>query len=122
MAKSRESGKTIAEAVNITSRVRHRVLALAVLLAAITYLDRVCISLTAPAIMRDLGLSKVQMSFVFSAFTLADALFEIPTGWWGDRVGTRKVLTRIVIWWSAFTITTAAVFNYASLLVIRFRP
>lgn len=102
------------------SRVRYRVLALAVLLAAITYLDRICISLTAPAIMHDLGLSKVEMSFVFSAFTLAYAVFEIPTGWWGDRVGTRKVLTRIVIWWSAFTIATAAVFNYASLLVIRF--
>jgi ACS family glucarate transporter-like MFS transporter len=102
------------------SRVRHRVLALAVLLAAITYLDRVCISLTAPAMMRDLGLSKLQMSLVFSAFTLAYAIFEIPTGWWGDKVGTRKVLTRIVVWWSSFTIATAAAFNYASLLIIRF--
>ncbi len=106
--------------VRQASRVRYRVLALAVLLAAITYLDRVCISLTAPAMMRDLGLSKVQMSLVFSAFTLAYGLFEIPTGWWGDRVGTRRVLTRIVIWWSSFTIATAAAFNYASLLVIRF--
>src|SRR5262245_48011175 len=102
------------------SRVRHHVLALAVLLAAITYLDRVCISLTAPAMMRDLGMNKVEMSFVFSAFTLAYAIFEIPTGWWGDRIGTRKVLTRIVIWWSSFTIATAAAFNYGSLLFIRF--
>jgi MFS transporter, ACS family, glucarate transporter len=102
------------------SRVRYRVLALAVCLAAITYLDRVCISLTAPAMMNDLGLSKVQMSFVFSAFTLAYGLFEIPTGWWGDRVGTRRVLARIVIWWSSFTIATATAFNYASLLMIRF--
>lgn len=102
------------------SRVRYRVLTLAVLLAGITYLDRVCISLTAPAMMRDLGLSKVEMSFVFSAFTLAYGLFEIPTGWWGDRIGTRKVLTRIVVWWSSFTIFTAGAFNYASLLVIRF--
>ena len=77
--------------------VRYRVLGLAVLLAGITYLDRVCISLTAPAMMRELGLSKVEMSLVFSAFTLAYALFEIPTGWWGDRIGTRRVLTRIVI-------------------------
>jgi MFS transporter, ACS family, glucarate transporter len=110
------------EAVNLSpaSRVRYRVLALAVLLAAITYLDRVCISLTAPAMMRDLGLSKVQMSLVFSAFTLAYAIFEIPTGWWGDRIGTRRVLARIVIWWSSFTVFTAAAFNYVSLLVIRF--
>jgi ACS family glucarate transporter-like MFS transporter len=102
------------------SNTRYRVLSLAVLLAAITYLDRVCISLTAPAMMRDLSLSKVEMSFVFSAFTLAYAIFEIPTGWWGDRIGARKVLTRIVVWWSGFTIATGAVFNYSSLLVIRF--
>ena len=50
-------------------------LALAVLLAGITYLDRICISITAPEMMKELGLSKVQMSFVFSAFTLAYGLF-----------------------------------------------
>src|SRR3954454_1937942 len=81
------------------SRVRQRVLAFAVALAAITYLDRVCIAQTANDIMKDLNLSKTQMGFVFSAFTLAYALFEVPTGAWGDRVGTRRVLTRIVIWW-----------------------
>ncbi len=102
------------------SRIRYRVLGYAVCLAAITYLDRICISLTAPLMMRDLGLNKVEMSFVFSAFTLAYAIFEIPTGWWGDRIGTRKVLTRIVVWWSCFTIGTATAFNYTSLLALRF--
>src|SRR4051812_3288933 len=102
------------------TRVRYEVLAFTVALAAITYLDRVCIAQTAPAMMRDLGLSKTQMGFVFSAFTLAYALFEIPTGAWGDRIGTRRVLTRIVVWWSSFTIATAAAFNYASLLALRF--
>jgi MFS transporter, ACS family, glucarate transporter len=102
------------------SLVRYRVLAFTVLLAAITYLDRVCISLTAPAMMRDLNLSQVEMSFVFSAFTLAYAAFEIPSGWWGDRIGTRKVLTRIVTWWSCFTILTSGAFNYLSLLTVRF--
>lgn len=93
---------------------------MAVLLAAITYLDRVCISVMAPSVMRDLGLSRVQMSFVFSAFTLAYGIFEIPTGWWADRIGPRRVLTRIVTWWSAFTMLTAAAFNYPSLIVTRF--
>ena len=101
-------------------KVRHSVLAMTVLLAGITYLDRVCVSITAPLMMRDLGLTPVQMSFVFSAFTLAYGLFEIPTGWWGDRVGTRRVLTRIVIWWSIFTMATAGAFHYASLLATRF--
>lgn len=91
-----------------------------VALAFITYLDRVCISITAPSIMRELALSPLRMSFVFSAFTAAYAIFEIPTGWWGDRIGTRRVLTRIVLWWSCFTALTAGAWNFASLLVIRF--
>jgi len=102
------------------SHVRHRVAALTVLVGMITYLDRTCISITTPNIMKDLGLTQIQMSFVFSAFTLAYAIFEIPSGWWGDRVGTRRVLTRIVTWWSTFTMLTGAAWNYAALLATRF--
>ena len=102
------------------TRIRYRVLGMAVLLAAVTYLDRVCISITAPAMRRDLGLTQVETSFVFSAFTLAYAIFEIPTGQWGDRVGTRRVLLRIVVRWSTFTMLTGAAFSYASLLATRF--
>ncbi len=102
------------------SHVRYRVLVFAVLLAGLTYLDRVCISLTAPLMMKDLGLSQIQMSFVFSVFTLAFGIFDIPSGWWGDKVGTRRVLTRIVLWWSTFTILTGAAFNYLWLLITRF--
>lgn len=99
--------------------VRFRVLAMLVALAFITYLDRVCISITAPAMMRDLKLSPLEMSFVFSAFTATYAIFEIPTGWWGDRRGTRVVLTRIVTWWSCFTGLTAASWNFTSLVTLR---
>ncbi len=102
------------------SRVRFRVVAFLMALAAVTYLDRVCISIVTPDIMRDLHLSTIQMSYVFSAFTLAYALFEIPTAWWADRIGSRSVLTRIVLWWSAFTMATAASFSYASILLVRF--
>jgi MFS transporter, ACS family, glucarate transporter len=100
--------------------VRYKVVALAVLLGMITYLDRVCISNLAPHIRSDLDLTEFQMSWVFSAFTIAYALFEIPTGRLADRFGTRNVLTRIVLWWSAFTVATAGAFNYVSLLTTRF--
>jgi MFS family permease len=89
-------------------------------LAAVTYLDRVCISVLAPDIARDLGLTKIQLSFVFSAFAVAYAAFEIVTAWWGERIGPRRVLTRIVAWWSCFTIGTSFAWNYSSLLAIRF--
>src|SRR5262249_4258704 len=102
------------------TRVRRRVLLFAFLLAVVTYLDRICISAAAPFIIQDLHLTLVQMSIVFSAFTLAYSLFEIPSGWLGDVRGPRRVLTRIVLWWSAFTMLTGAAIGFPSLTTIRF--
>jgi len=103
-----------------TTRARYRVVVLATTLAMVTYLDRTAIGTLAPAIRRDLGLSAVEMGWVFTAFQLAYGLFEIPTGRWADRVGTRSVLARIVIWWSALTMATAAAINYPMMLAVRF--
>src|SRR5436309_5239358 len=100
--------------------VRYQVVGMAILLGVVTYLDRVCISKLAPEMMADLSLSKVQMSYVFSAFALAYAAFGVPAAWWADRIGTRLLLTVIVIWWSAFTLGTAAAGGLTSLLIIRF--
>ena len=100
--------------------VRSRVLGFAFSLAAITYLDRICISAAAPYMMRDLQLTALEMSIVFSAFTLSYSLFEGPSGWLGDVMGPRRVLTRIVLWWSAFTVATGAAQGFRSLVAIRF--
>src|SRR5688500_13959983 len=102
------------------TRVRYGVVGLCLGLAMVTYLDRACIATLAPHIMRDLSLSKEQMSVAYSVFAMAYAIFEIPTAWWADRKGTRLVLTRIVLWWSAFTMLTAAAWNFAALVVTRF--
>ena len=102
------------------SRTRFRVLGLLLVATAISYLDRVCISMAAPAIQKDLGLSDAQMGMVFSAFTLAYALFEIPAGWMADRFGPRRMLTRVVIWWSIMTAATGFVGGYASMVLVRF--
>jgi MFS transporter, ACS family, glucarate transporter len=102
------------------THARYRVVALVTGLAMITYLDRACIATLAPGIIRDLGLTTVQMGYVFTVFQLAYALFEIPTAWWADRRGTRAVLSRIVLWWSCLTAATAAAFSYPVLLIVRF--
>jgi ACS family glucarate transporter-like MFS transporter len=106
--------------VPAASRARVVVLTFAFLLAAVTYLDRVCISAAAPFISDDLRLTTVQMGQVLSAFALAYSLFEIPSGWLGDLIGPRRVLTRIVLWWSAFTMLTGAAAGYPSLIATRF--
>ncbi len=99
---------------------RHVVLTLLGLLSVITYLDRICISVAGPRMQDELGLSPQQWGWVLSAFIVAYGVFEIPSGALGDRVGHRRVLMRIVLWWSLFTSLTGAAWSYASLLVTRF--
>ena len=89
------------------------------LLSVVTYLDRVCINSAAPEMQRDLGLSNAQWGMVVGAFLAAYGIFEIPGGWLGDRFGPRLILTRIVVWWSAFTALTGAVRSYWQLLAAR---
>ncbi|MGD0955686.1 MAG: MFS transporter [Candidatus Acidiferrales bacterium] len=101
-------------------KYQHRVLGLLSLLSIITYVDRVCISVAGPRIQDDLHISPEAWGWVTGVFALSYGLFEIPTGALGDRIGPRKVLTRIVLWWSVFTSLTGAVSNYFLLLLIRF--
>lgn len=102
------------------SRIRHSVTGLAISLAILSYVQRVAISEAAGPIMRDLHISKDQMGLIFGAFGLSYAAFEIPMGLLGDRLGVRRVLTQIVLAWSAFTALTGAAWNVASLYAIRF--
>lgn len=102
------------------SKARLTLLGLLFLLSVVAYIDRVCISAAASDIRSDLNIDASQMGWVFSAFTLAYAAFEIPSGWLGDRIGPRKVMMRIVIWWSAFTMATGLARSFSSLLLIRF--
>jgi len=102
------------------TRARHWLLLFAATLAVITYVDRVGMSQAKVAIAADLGLSSVQMGYIFGAFTFAYAVFEIPGGWLGDRIGPRRVLTRVVVLWSLFTAATGRAWNFVSLAVIQF--
>src|SRR3954451_17981211 len=101
-------------------KVRHAVLGMLVLLSVVTYLDRICISVSAKDIQADLHISDSQWGWVLGAFLLAYGLFEIPSGALGDRIGQRKVLTRIVLWWSAFTALTPLARSFYALVATRF--
>ncbi len=101
-------------------KYRHRVLILLATLSVLTYLDRVCISVAGPRIQNELHLSSQDWGLVGSAFAIAYALFEIPSGYLADRFGARAMLTRIVLWWSAFTTLTGFASKLWPLLIIRF--
>jgi len=113
-------GVPLSTAAQRPTHVRYWVIVFAVALAVVTYIDRVCISAASTDIQHDLGLSYVQMGWAFTAFGWAYALFEVPGGFLGDLIGPRKVLMRIVIWWSLFTAATGSAWNFGSLVATRF--
>jgi MFS family permease len=109
------------------TNVRYGVLGFACALATITYLDRVCFGTVMPYIQAEFGLSEGQKGALFTAFAFAYALFEVPTGWLGDRYGARSTLVRVVLWWSVFTMLTGSIFPttpawiaFALLFTVRF--
>jgi ACS family glucarate transporter-like MFS transporter len=110
---------TTSSSTGMASHARRTALGFAVILALITYIDRVAISQAAPYISQDLGLTPIQMGWAFAVFGYAYAVFEIPGGWLADRIGPRKVLMRIVLWWSIFTAATGWVWSATSLIWVR---
>jgi sugar phosphate permease len=115
------------------TRVRYGVMGYLCTMAYILYIDRICIGQAGTVMKAELGLSNFQWGLVGVAFQVAYAAFEPTTGHWGDRYGSRWVLTRIVLWWSAFTALTGGVWKFSvellpglavdgflSLLVVRF--
>jgi MFS family permease len=76
---------------------------LAMSVAVLLYLDRICLSTASEAVQADLGLSKADLDLTLSAFFWAYALFQLPAGWLGDRFGARYVLALYVACWSLST-------------------
>jgi len=89
------------------TRTRWLIVALLFGIYMLMVIDRVSISIAAKYIMPEYQLSEVQIGWIFSAFLLGYALFQIPGGWLGDRFGPRRVLAVAIFWWSFFTAVTA---------------
>ena len=102
------------------THARYWVVVFALALAMVMYIQRVAISQAIVPISADLHLDKAQTGLVLGAFGLSYALFEIPMGLLGDKLGVRWVLSQLVLIWSVFTALTGAVWNLASLWIIRF--
>jgi sugar phosphate permease len=102
------------------THTRHVVLALVVGAYMITYMDRVNLASAVPVIQRELGFSMVTIGWIFASFRWGYAFFQIPGGWLGDRIGGRRALALVVVWWSIFTSLTAFAWNAMSMGICRF--
>jgi len=111
--------------VNATSvdvkptRFRWWILLLFSVLYLISYIDRGVMSVVAPEIRAEFGLSLTDMGWILAAFTWAYAAGQVPVGWMGDRFGPRLVLTVIVFFISASVSMTGAALGFMTLLASR---
>src|SRR5450432_769191 len=92
-----------------TTRVRWFLIFWLFVLSAVSYLDRVNISIAGGSIVDSYHLTDVQLGRVFSALVAGYALFQTIGGRLADRFGARRVLTAGVLWWGIFTALTALV-------------
>jgi sugar phosphate permease len=115
-----ESNAYSENATSPPTKTRWLVLLLISLMYMITYMDRTGISIAAPAMAREFGLSQTALGIVFSVFLWAYALGQIPLGSLADRLGPRLVLLIIVPCWSVMTAMTAIAGGLASLIGTRF--
>ncbi len=91
------------------TNVRWVILALLFMASFVAYVLRTNMSIAGDSIMADLGLSKIQLGMVFSAFAWGYAIFQFPGGIFGDIVGPRRALAVIAVLWGILTLLTGLV-------------
>ncbi|MDA1063019.1 MAG: MFS transporter [Proteobacteria bacterium] len=91
------------------TNVRWRIFVILSLASFIAYVLRGNLSIAAPEMIKDLQLSEIQWGWVMAAFTTGYTIFQLPGGVLGDRMGPRKAITLLCIFWTILTIVTAVV-------------
>ena len=101
--------------------VRHRIIAVSMLMAFILYLDRICMGEIVKSVSfnEDMHLTKEQIGTILGSFFFAYALFQVPSGWASDRFGARAMLTIYIVLWSLFTVMTGLMTGFVGLLIAR---
>lgn len=117
--KASAQGATSGELPTRPSRIRWLILFVISLMYFVAYMDRGNISVAAPQITREFGLSGTEMGLVFSAFVWTYAIGQIPGGWLGDRFGPKIVLALIMVWWAIGSGGTGLALGFVSLLLAR---
>ena len=101
-------------------KTRHMILGVMCLMYFIAYIDRVNISVAAPLIREEMGLTTSQLGLVFSAFAYPYAAMQILGGWMADKFGPKKVLIVLSLIWGVATVLTGFAGSVLMLVVLRF--
>jgi ACS family glucarate transporter-like MFS transporter len=93
----------------LDSRARWGILAILFIVTTLNYADRATISIAGPEIKKALGLSPVEMGYIFSAFAWSYVLAQLPGGWLLDRFGSKITYFLSIFLWSVFTLLQGTV-------------
>jgi len=91
------------------TRIRWGILAILFFVTTINYADRATIAIAGPEIKKLLGLTPVEMGFVFSAFAWSYVIAQLPGGWLLDRFGSKITYFFSIFLWSLFTMLMGTV-------------
>jgi D-galactonate transporter len=91
------------------SNARYLILALIFIITTLNYADRATLSVTGSAMRAEFGLDAIRMGYIFSAFSWAYVLSQVPAGWILDRFGARRVYAASIFLWSLFTLLQGAI-------------
>lgn len=89
--------------------MRYMLVVWLMVMGGIAFMDRTNISIAGIELGREYHIDNTHLGWVFSAFLVGYAVFQVPGGMLARRFGTRKILTLCVVWWGVFTALTAAV-------------
>lgn len=100
-------------------RQRWLVLGLLCLIALVNNIDRLTLSIAAPAMQHELGFTATDIGLLGSAFSLFYAFGQLPSGWFVDRFGPRRLLGVSVVVWSAATAAMGTAHSFGAFLIAR---
>src|SRR6266852_4871963 len=103
------SGAVTSKAKPFGNQLRKALIVYVFLIIAMSYLDRVNLSIAGPTVQKEFGFTDVQLGYIFSAMWCGYALFQVPGGRLADRFGPRRILTLGMLWAGLFTALAGAV-------------
>ena len=91
------------------TNVRYLILLMIFIITTLNYADRATLSITGSAMRSEFGFDAIRMGYIFSAFSWAYVLSQLPAGWLLDRFGARRMYAASIFLWSLFTLLQSSI-------------
>lgn len=106
------------------THARYYILFMITLVLTLATGDRATLSVAGPEMQKELGITAVEIGYLFSAFSWAYVISMTPAGWVADKIGSKRAMFLGILLWSVVTVLMGLVsyitFVVPALLILRF--